>query len=440
MKVAVVGGGIAGLGAAFRLRERGAEAVLIEAGSEAGGRCASVHWAGAWRPTGAFAFLGSEHDLVARSKALGLHGDAVNLDAEHVFHALLPKGRTAPAPGFSPVEILKCGFLPLGEKAALAKLLPEMARQLARNDAADVTSAAALDEATAVARMRTVAPTFADYVLEPTLQMFCGYEEADYSWAWLVWVMAGNPWAEGWWSYAGKGAGALTQAMAARLAADPGARLELGARVEAVRRGPGGVTVTARRGDEAVEINADAVVMALPAPQIAPLMPDLDAARAAFLAGVGYVGHHVIHLRAEGSAEGLPPPLMPPTREGFRRVSNLRFGREADGAVGVKLQLKGGFCADSRDWSDAAILDAAWDEALRAAPSAAGLRVVDRVLFRNPFAICRREPGFIRRLAAFRALGPADRVGFAGDWQTNSTVGQAHRAGVEAADAVLDAG
>lgn len=48
MRVIVVGAGIAGLGAAWRLRELGNEVVLLEKDAEPGGRCRSAPWHGLW--------------------------------------------------------------------------------------------------------------------------------------------------------------------------------------------------------------------------------------------------------------------------------------------------------------------------------------------------------------------------------------------------------
>ena len=73
MRVIVVGAGIAGLGAAYRLREQGHEVVLLEKDAEPGGRCRSVLWHGQWAVTGAFAFLGSETNLIEQAQKLGLY-------------------------------------------------------------------------------------------------------------------------------------------------------------------------------------------------------------------------------------------------------------------------------------------------------------------------------------------------------------------------------
>src|SRR5690606_10213431 len=73
MRVVVVGGGIAGLGAAYRLREEGHEVVLLEKESEPGGRCRSLQWNGHWLALGALAFVGAETNLVELAKKLGIH-------------------------------------------------------------------------------------------------------------------------------------------------------------------------------------------------------------------------------------------------------------------------------------------------------------------------------------------------------------------------------
>uniref|UniRef100_UPI003B3AEFCC FAD-dependent oxidoreductase n=1 Tax=Rhodopseudomonas sp. TaxID=1078 RepID=UPI003B3AEFCC len=72
MRIIVVGGGIAGLGAADRLRDDGHDIVLLEQDTEVGGRCRSVLWHGVWAVTGAFAFLGAESNLSDLARKLGI--------------------------------------------------------------------------------------------------------------------------------------------------------------------------------------------------------------------------------------------------------------------------------------------------------------------------------------------------------------------------------
>ena len=87
--------------------------------------------------------------------------------------------------------------------------------------------------------------------------------------------------------------------------------------------------------------------------------------------------------------------------------------------------------------SEDEILDAAWTDFVKAEPRASGAKFLNRYLQRNDLAICRREVGFVTRLKQFKELPPLQRVAFAGDYLTNSSVGQAHWSGLQAADELL---
>jgi phytoene dehydrogenase-like protein len=71
-RVVVIGAGIAGLAAAWRLRQLGHEVVLLEAELAVGGRCRAQLWHGRWLALGAYAFLGSETNLIEQARALGI--------------------------------------------------------------------------------------------------------------------------------------------------------------------------------------------------------------------------------------------------------------------------------------------------------------------------------------------------------------------------------
>src|SRR5262245_25014628 len=60
--VAVVGGGIAGLGAAHTLKKAGVDVTVFEAASEAGGRMRSQQWGGTWVDRGAEFFADTDLD------------------------------------------------------------------------------------------------------------------------------------------------------------------------------------------------------------------------------------------------------------------------------------------------------------------------------------------------------------------------------------------
>jgi len=80
VRIVVVGGGIAGLSAAFRLRQLrpDAEVLLLEATGRVGGKLRRVQVAGAWVDVGAEAMLVRRPEGLAMVSALGLDGELVH--------------------------------------------------------------------------------------------------------------------------------------------------------------------------------------------------------------------------------------------------------------------------------------------------------------------------------------------------------------------------
>jgi len=438
MKAIVVGGGAAGCGAAWRLRELGHEVTLLEKETDLGGRCRTFFWANEWQIRGAFAFVGSEDNLIEQSKKLGIYSqesldDLTDIHAMYLWHK-----RKAPVlqESLAPKDILASPLLGWKEKASLAKMVPAIALQVTRNDPRDITSAAHLDTETAYDYAASMSQNFADYILEPTMQMFCGYEKADYSKAWLVWLMAGFQWAGNWWSFKDRGVGNLTYAFEQHFKADAETDLKLGVTVKEVLHSDEGVTVQFLEEGEEKSVSGDFVVMAVPAPLVSPLMPNLPAEHAGFLKSVGYVGHHIAYFQVECAERDMPESLLLPTADGFTRVSNMRFMHKGGDKFLVTGELKGNYCAATLGQPAEQILAGVWEEFEQVDARAKNCKIVDSYLQRNDLAICRRETGFVKRLKAFKELPSIQRVAFAGDYMINSTVGQAHWSGLQAADAL----
>ncbi len=433
MRVIVVGAGIAGLGAAYRLREEGHEVVLLEKAAEPGGRCRSVQWQGLWAVTGAFAFLGSETNLVEQARKLGLYtpDQLSDLTAAHRWNVLVKRKEALDFGAFDMVAAARHPYIPLGEKARLLAALPRMARQMLKSDPRDITSALALDDVNACEYFRRFSPTFVDYFLEPCMGMFCGYGEDDYSLAWAAWSSVGRlSWSDGtMWSFKERGAGRITWALGQHLAADPGTDYRLGQAVERVEAGADGVRVHLA-GES---LGGDAVVMAVPGNQVAALMPGLDAARRSFFEQIDYAGHHIVYYMLDRPKGELLDTYVLPAADGFRRTGNLRFTDLDNGRTFAHSQWKDWGCRQHAGASTEELLAIAWADVVDAVPALQGTRVIDSFISLQPHAICKRPKGYVTRLKRFRDLGPLARVAFCGDYLSNSTVGQAHWTGLEAA-------
>ena len=437
MRVIVVGGGIAGLGAAFRLREAGHEVVLLEKDAEPGGRCRSVLWNGVWAVTGAFAYVGAETNLLDQARKLGIDAPEglVDLTEAHRWNVLVKRREVVNFGEFNLLAAARHPFIPLTEKARLLATLPALAKQVVAGDPRDITSSAAFDHVNACEYFRHYSPTFVDYFLEPCMGMFCGYGEDDFSLGWAAWSSAGRlSWSGGtMWSFKERGAGKLSWALGRHLAADPGTDYRLSQAVQRVEFHADGVRVHT----DAESLAGDALVMAVPGHQVAALMPGLDAARRSFFEQIDYAGHHIVYYLLDRPKGDLLDTYVLPAADGFRRTGNLRFTDLGNGQTFAHSQWKDWGCRQHAQAGDEALLALSWADVVDAVPALQGTRVIDSFISKQPAAICKRPKGYITQLKRFRDLGPLPRVAFCGDYLSNSTVGQSHWSGLVAAEQLM---
>jgi protoporphyrinogen/coproporphyrinogen III oxidase len=438
MRVAIVGGGIAGLGAAYRLREAGREVVLLEKEDEPGGRCRSLLWNDQWIVRGAFAFIGSESNLVELSKKLDIYDDSsiVDMTPWHRWNVLVKRKKVARFEEFNLLDAAKHPSIPIGEKAKLLAAIPTMVKSALACDPYDITSSVEFDNVNACEYFRRFSPTFVDYFLEPCLGLFCGYGANDFSLAWTLWGASGrHPWANHWWSFANRGVGQLTWSLGEALARDPGVDYRLSQTVRAVHLRASGVSIDIQGVNGAQEtVAADAVVIATPGTKVSGLMPDLDPQRRAFFDQVTYSGHHILYYLLDQSQGDLPANYVLPAADGFDRSANFSFTDVGDGRTLAFSEWKDVGCRRHADCTDEQLLDIGWSDFVDVIPSLASTRIIDRFVSRQPEAIAKRPKGYISEIKKFEELGPLSRATFCGDYLSNSTVGSAHRTGVAAAE------
>ena len=347
MRVVVVGGGISGLAAAWRLQRAGAEVVLLEAGERTGGKIRTERTDGWLVEHGPNGFLSSRTAVLDLAKDVGLEAALMPADdaAEHRY--LFVGGRLRAVP-HSPPKFMKSNLLSLRGRMRLAAepLIPR------RTDPSD--------ESVRAFAARRIGPEAADKLVDP---MVTGIYAGDVSQlslraafpklhalesehgslvrGMLAKKRSGGP--------AGPG-GRLTSfeggmsALTDRLAAD--LDVQTGRRATGLARHDGRWRVAAEGGDP---VDGDAVVVSTPADAIAGLVGPLVPAATAPLEAIPYAPAAVVAVGYRTA--DLPRPLdgfgfLVPSGEGRRVLgvvwsSSLFADRAPDGHALLRVIVGG---------------------------------------------------------------------------------------------------
>ena len=286
-RVIVIGGGIAGLGAAFRLQQAGLTVRVLEADDRVGGRMATVDHEG-YRLDIAASVLstaytemmqlihdaGLDDELVPTSDLIGMFRDGiVHRQRSH-----------------SKLEGLRSPVLSWRGKLAMGKVIADVVRSRKSLDYHDLSAGVDLDNETLRDyTLRRANQEVLDYVVEPAsaaLYLSPADEVSKVGFHWWLSKFLGARFANG-----KHGIGFVTEGLARQLDVVTGARVRL------VERTVGGVQVTwvGTDGREHVE-DASSAVLALPGHQVVQLYPQLDPVRTEILSRVEYARSAHVHF------------------------------------------------------------------------------------------------------------------------------------------------
>jgi oxygen-dependent protoporphyrinogen oxidase len=308
MKVAVLGGGAAGLGAALTLLEGGADVLLFEAGARPGGKVGTFVEGGFTTENGPTALAPAAEKAFELSQRLGLGGEireAGGSKARFVWKG----GRLRKAPSFgllSPFGWTRAALEPLLARAEgpedrplQAYLVDHLGEEAGRLGAEVMAKGVYAGDPTQLS-LREAFPSLGGIAAKHRSLFLGGIATRRAARA------AGKPLAKmkGLWSFQ-RGLGAFTDALAARL----GDRLRLGAPVESLAPREPGWTVT-WGGATPGSAQFDAVVLALPAFAAAKLCAGLSPRLAAALEAFPYAPIAVVHL-------GVPDSSLRQPADGF---------------------------------------------------------------------------------------------------------------------------
>jgi oxygen-dependent protoporphyrinogen oxidase len=410
--VAIVGGGMAGLAAAYEVHRRGLSFVLLEAERRWGGVVRTVRADGFLLEGGPDAFIAQKPDALGLCRELGLEASLVGSNTETRTVFLLRGGRLLPMPeGLAlgvPTRIgplARSGLISWRGKARMAldlalprrrgpgdESVAEFFRRRLGGEAlarlADPLLGAIHGGDPERMSVRAVLPRMAE-LEERHRSLVLGLRRAQPA-------PSGSPVGPAFYSLKG-GLVEMVEALVARL---PAPRLRSATAVQSLRVSADSTVVATAAG----EVRARAVVLAVPPPAAAELVAPVDAEAARLLSSIPLSSSATVHLayRREDVAHPLDGHgLLVPREEGLRCVAcgfaSTKFpDRAPAGHVLLRGAVGGVRDPQAVELTEAALVDLVHGE--MSAPLGLRARPVLARAFRWPKATPQMEVGHLERI------------------------------------------
>jgi oxygen-dependent protoporphyrinogen oxidase len=422
MRIAVIGGGPAGLTAAHRLRVAGHDAIVFEASEVAGGRTHSEHYGpGHWSDTGAGWLASFYPRTLALLEEIGERGRLHTLQLRGGGDLRLD-GRIVPNPNSVPRILTTPLISPLEKVRFFGFMATLFATQRGR-----LRLDERYDDATADDVLRWAGRNATERIVRPSFEgpFFSRLEEMSGALvrSWLRDLSIGTFYqVDGGmdipWRILGERLGIRTGASIERVASVDGGRVEV-----------------AVGSDGAPAERFDGAVVAVPAPVAARIVAAADLPDA--VATIRYAPH--VRLYAARRSAG--PPRIGVHVFPNEEVATVELGTGRDGGWGhIPDEYEWALvCAPSAssgpllEFDDEALKARLWSVASSIEPRLfplADAEIVD--LIRWPMAVPTVDHGYLRRI---RTLPQRPPIVFAGDWLVQPCVEGAVRSGEQAAAA-----
>ena len=430
----VVGAGIAGLTAAFRLQEAGFAVTVLEADDHVGGRMASIERDGFLLDTAAAILPTTYTQMVKLIADAGLSGEIVPTSD---LVGIVRDGTTYRIRGGRAVkDAVTTRLLSVREKLPVAKLLADLIRAGDRLDWYDLGRAADLDvESARQYADRRLTGEILDWIIDPALgALFVASPErlsaVDFLFA-VRNILGGS------FFNSPKGMRFLPEGLARHV------HVELSARCNSVEDRGGGVTVTWDRAGEPEHVEeAAACVIALSGHQMLGVYPQLDPVRREVVEAIEYSTCVDVHLGLSAPPDEAAMMIQVPSREHpdlcvIVLDHNRAPGRAPSGKGLLTSYWHTAWADEQWDRSDDDVVEAAVPAIDRILPGVAGAVEFTHVQRWRP-AVVMSRPGTYRDLARFSAAtDPAARVQLCGDYLSASTTHASLCSGERAAERII---
>lgn len=416
--VIVVGAGIAGLTAAFRLQQAGFAVQVLEASDHVGGRMVTLDHHG-YRIDLAVSVLPTTYHRMLRLIADAGLSDQMLPTSDLV--GILRDGRVHRSRSSSKLDGLRSSLLSFGSKLVLMRAMLDAWRARDQLSWDDLGLAATLDhESAADYARRRLNPELLDYVVNPACRGLFLSSPEDVSAVDLLFTLK-NILGGGFFS-GRTGVDFLAKGLAAQL------DVRLNTKVVSVDPSGDSVELSYQTANAAPKTERVAgCVIALPAPQMLNVYPQLDATRRDIASRVGYTNALGVHFGLSRKPVDEPAALIQiPQREqpwltGVVLDHNKAPGRapEARGLISTFWQQR--WVTQRWDSDDASIAQDAAAELATVLPAL--VRDIDWVhVQRWRPGIVQARTGAYRDLAAFQpAPNPQPRVQLAADFSSSTS-------------------
>jgi oxygen-dependent protoporphyrinogen oxidase len=430
-RVIVVGGGIAGLTAAYELQKRGFDVEVLERDATPGGRMRSERHGEFVVDRGAQFIASSYRNMRALVDELGLKPRVRRLATGR--GATLRGGKFVSANYAGYRAIWRAKDLSLGSKLRLPRIINDLRRARSMLDFYHIEKAAPIDDASAHDwALRRFGREVLDYVIEPPFASTFTVLPEHLSRAFVLATinyMFFSPF--GLHAFDG-GNGILTQTLASKL------RVRTGTEVARIAEDAAGVSMALAGGET---LQADAVVVATPGNHVARLCGTLTGEERRFFDGVRYA-RSIIAFVMTSTTEADPGVygVGIGRREGVRlygmAMENPKEGAVPPGKTMFNCAFAEDYAAELFDRPDSDVI-----EALHGELAKLPLRGLDKTeghaIHRWPELVPQFYAGYIRSLAAFKERRDrSERLFFAGDYLVGPYTEAALTSGLRAADDV----